>query len=152
MDFALHATSAKALAYQPTVENDDTDWLADVSFADLLDMRDEASEGGDWRGLDELDCELRARRAIAVARLMSLFVQAVEAKANGVLPWVEGGELTAQKISWYLHEALNTAAGTNTAVLLMLDASYRGDAIAAMAADYARDNADDLLRAGWSAP
>jgi hypothetical protein len=144
----LAATSPKALAYQPPIElNDDADWLAEISFADLLDMRDDASEQGDWRGLEEIDCELRTRRAEAVGKLMALFVAAVDARTVVLMPSERG--VSPMTVLEYLAGVMGTNEGTGLAVRMAL--GERAAVIAQLAADYARDNVEDLLRAGWTA-
>jgi hypothetical protein len=122
--------------------------LAEMSFADLLSLEDDLSEGSQWSLLDDVREELKTRREDAKAALRALFVTACD--TNGMVPMADKGQVVQWGIWVYMTEALSTGDGLALAVRLALAPSEREQIIGALSLEYASDCADDLLRAGWT--
>ena len=123
--------------------------LDELSFQQLLDLQDEASEDDSFDTFNDVSRELRDRRSDAKVALVKLFFAACD--SFGTIPQVIGGKLGCVLISVYLTEAMGTIASTSQAVRLLLAPADRAEIIGALAAEYANENAEDLLRAGWQA-
>ncbi len=142
------AAAAKLFPYSPQDQDDQREEADEMSFQALLDARDEASEAGDWLKSVQIDDELRWRRSDAVNRLMARFIEAIDGSAFILI--VSGGHICAANTREYLAEVLGTNEGTELAVRMVLSPAGRAEVITRLAAEYARENVEDLLRAGWS--
>lgn len=156
MNYALHTTSDRALMRAAQAHEDmalaahlDAPDLSEMTYPDLLEARDEASEHGDWMGVDEYDDELRVRQIQATIDLHRVFIEAMD--KLGILPCVVGGKLTGCEALWYLTEALNNDESPKTAAMLVADANYRFEVIASLAKEFVKNHGEELLKAGWSA-
>lgn len=152
----IHATSDKAIAaaaalfaHSPQEQDDQREEADERTFAQLLNLHDEASELGDWSSLDDIEVELRTRRLDASVALHRVFLDAID--TIGTLPWVEAGKLTNCEVLWYLQEALNNDAAPKTAAMLVCDANYRHEVMCSLAREYVKEHGEELLVAGWSA-
>ena len=155
MQFALSTTHPAAIARAVEAIADaqlekltGAESLSELSFATLLDLRDEVSESGDWDALTDIDHELAERRDEGKAALERTFIQAM--LTRGAVPMTAGGKLCTWLASVYLTESLGTNAGVVLSVELMLQPVTRTAAILALAREYVADQSEDLLRAGWT--
>lgn len=123
--------------------------LKQLTFQQLLDLQDEASEDDSFDTFNDVSRKLKDRRAIAKAALVKLFVSQIEGN-GGMIPLLIGKTLAHRRIDDYLREVLGTESGTADAVTMVLHATGRFEVIAARAAEYANEQCEDLLRAGWS--
>jgi len=122
--------------------------LDEMSFAELLSLEDDLSEGSQWSLLDDVRAELAERRDEGRAALERTFIQAI--LTRGTIPMVDSGKLSSWLASVYLTETLATAGGVALAVELMLQPVTRTAAILALAREYVEEQSEDLLRAGWT--
>ena len=122
--------------------------LAEMSFTDLLSLEDDLSVSSQWSLLDDVRAELAERRDEGRAALERAFIRAV--LTRGTIPMVDGGKLVSWLASVYLTETLATAGGVALAVELMLQPMTRSAAILALAREYVEEQAEELLRAGWT--
>lgn len=126
--------------------------LGEMDYADLFDMEEKLSVSGDWSLLDDVRHEMNMRKASGMGALTRVFADAV--KTNGAIPWVEftgaGKKLGTRDVSWWLTEWAGTQDATAKCVGLVLDPSSRSRLIAALAAEYAKEEADELLCVGWT--
>jgi len=127
---------------------DGSEALAELSFQQLLDLRDECSDSGDWDALSDIDVALTERRDEGKAALERTFIQAM--LTRGTVPMTQDGKLCSWLASVYLTEALATDGGVALAVELLLQPVTRTAAILALAREYVAEQSEDLLRAGWT--
>lgn len=125
-----------------------TEALEELTFQQLLDLSDEASEDDSFDTFNDVARELKTRRDDGRAALERAFIQAV--LTRGAVPMVDGGKLCNWLASVYLTETLATAGGVALAVELMLQPVTRTAAILALAREYVEEQSEDLLRAGWT--
>lgn len=126
-----------------------TESLDELSFQQLLDLQDEASEDDSFDTFNDVSRELKTRRDDAKTALVKLFITACG--SHGTIPVPCGREVMVQFIVDYLREALGTNAGTTLAIDMVMSPFGRDRSIAALAAEYANEQCEDLLRAGWTA-
>jgi hypothetical protein len=148
----LAATSPQALmrmaqAHEDMARAADDSGLSELTYPDLLKLADDVSETSDWLYADEIRAELDSREAEAVTALRKLFREAVNI-AGTVLVYT-GGAIKADAVADYLKDVLDTKAGTEYAVDMVLRPQDRAAVIDALARDYADNEWLSLLRAGW---
>lgn len=159
MHFALHTTSRAAIERAAEAARDvklaaqmgalaGSEALDELSFQQLLDLRDEVSDDGDWDALSDIDVELAHRRDEGKDALERRFIQAM--LTSGTVPMTDGGKLCVWLASVYLAEALATDGGVALAVELLLRPLTRSAAILTLAREYVAEQSEDLLRAGWT--
>jgi hypothetical protein len=150
----LAATSPQALMSMAQAHEDmafaahlEDSELPELTYPDLLKLADEVSETDDWLYAGEIRAELKAREAEAIVALRKLFRDAVNI-AGTVLVYT-GGAIKADAVADYLKDVLDTRAGTEFAVDMVLRPADRLAVIEALARNYADNEWSDLLRAGW---
>lgn len=126
-----------------------TESLEELTFQQLLDLQDEASEDESLDTFNDVARELKTRRDEAASALARLFVKACEQDLT--VPMTSAWTVFEMPIRSYLSEAMNTNSGTEQAIRLLLSPADRAEIVGALAAEYARDQSEDLLRAGWLA-
>lgn len=126
-----------------------TESLEELTFQQLLDLQDEASEDDSLDTFNDVARELKTRRDEAASALARLFVKACEQDLT--VPMTSAWTVFEMPIRSYLSEAMNTNSGTEQAIRLLLSPADRAEIVGALAAEYVRDQSEDLLRAGWLA-
>lgn len=146
---AIHAAESRALNAHLAREDRFAN-LDEMSFADLLSLEDDLSEGSQWSLLDDVRSEMDVRCSDAKVALVRLFVE--QCKVGGMLPMVvDGGKLGNWLTTVYLTESFGATQWGSMAADVLTGLIDRDRLVAAMAAEYANEQADDLLAAGWSA-
>jgi len=125
-----------------------TEALEELSFQQLLDLQDEASEDDSFDTFNDVARELKTRRDEAHNALTRLFVNACEHDLT--VPMTSAWTVFELPIRSYLSEAMNTSAGTDQAIRLLLSPADRAEIVGALAAEYVRDQAEELLKCGWT--
>lgn len=155
MQLALHTTSPTAIARAVEAIADaqlekltGAESLEELSFATLLEQADEASEVDDWNAFDDIEAELRSRREEASTVLARLFREAITTR--GTIPMTSCGALKPMDIAEWVHEWAQTNDGRQKCEWMLFDADERERVIRMLAAEYAREHGEDLLRAGWT--
>lgn len=151
-----------ALAYETRTESahharaDRFAELDELSFAELLSLEDDLSEGSQWSLLDDVRSELERRRDDADEALRTLFVE--QCKVGGMLPMVvPAGALSVRSqlgtwtASGYLTESFGDAKWGAMVADVLIGLVDRERLLRAMAEEYATEQAESLLKAGWSA-
>lgn len=137
---------------------DRADDFSTMSFADLESLADDLSDGSSWSLLDDVRGEIATRTADAKTALQRLFVVAMEsahAPSTPKLPCVTGGKLDTTPVSLWVYEEVGSGdsqdaiARTYCAGPAAMLKAWR-EHVEAMAFTFARDSAEELLRAGWS--
>jgi hypothetical protein len=126
-----------------------TEALEELTFQQLLDLQDEASEDDSFDTFNDVARELKTRRDEAKSALTRLFVKACEQDLT--VPMTSAWTVFEMPIRSYLSEAMNTNSGTEQAIRLLLSPADREEIVGALAAEYANEQSEDLLRAGWLA-
>ena len=122
--------------------------LDEMSFAELLTLEDDLSEGSQWSLLDDVRLELNVRRAEALGRLSRVFADAIRTHAD--LPMVHASAVGSMSIDAWVAEWATTNDGAAAAKSMLFNITARARWVADLAAEFAKDNAEELLRAGWS--
>ena len=122
--------------------------LGEMSFTDLLSLENDLSENGEWLLLDDVRLELAARRTDAKHALWNLFAKSIQTR--DVLPTVIGGVLTSIQIEYLISEWSQTNEASTKTAAMIFDVAERDRVIENLSIEYAIDNAEDLLRAGWT--
>jgi hypothetical protein len=144
-----------ALAYESRTEfahharTDRFAELDEMSFTELQSLEDDLSEGSQWSLLDDVRAELAERKSDAEEALAKLFVE--QCKVGGMLPMVVGGKLGSWSATAYLTESFGDGKWGLMAADVLLGAIPRVRLLRAMAEEYAEQQTEDLLKAGWSA-
>ena len=121
--------------------------LGILTYADLVELEGEYSEDGDSFELDDVRRELDTRLTAAKVALITQFHEAVQSR--GTLPWIEGAKLGCILISVWLDEGAGAPPARRDYTAMLLEAGARDRVLISLAIEYANDNAEDLLRAGW---
>ena len=123
--------------------------LDELSFAELLSLEDDLSEGSQWSLLDDVRAELESRRDAAHEALCELFV--AQCKVGGILPMAPGKQIENWTSSVYLTESFGKAKWGAMVADVLLGLIERDRLLRAMAEEYATEQCESLLKAGWSA-
>jgi hypothetical protein len=143
---AIHAAESRALNAHLAREDRFAD-LDEMSFADLQSLEDDLSEGSQWSLLDDVRAELEQRREDAEEALAKLFVE--QCKVGGMLPMVVGGKLGNWLATVYLTESFGDGKWGLMAADVLLGAIPRERLLRAMGEEYAEQQVEDLLKAGY---
>lgn len=151
----IHATSPQAIERAAQLWSDrqhsafeGAEALDELTFQQLLDLQDESSEDDSWDTFNDVARELKSRRTDAKTALAKLFVE--QAKVGGMVPMTSAGELCKWLMSVYLTESVGVTAWASMMADVLVGLIDRDRLIAAMATEYANEQAEDLLRAGWT--
>jgi hypothetical protein len=125
-----------------------TEALDELSFQQLLDLQDEASEDDSFDTFNDVARELKTRRDGASDALKRLFADRCD--NGGTLPMVAGAKLVQVDIAEVVRETMSTNWGTELGTELVLHPHARASVIARLAADFAELCCEDNLRAGWA--
>lgn len=120
--------------------------LDEMSFAELLSLEDDLSEGSQWSLLDDVRAELKSRLEDAEEALAKLFVE--QCAAVGSIPMPDGGKVEPWTIDTYISVSIDAGWGSMAADAL-LGRIPRERLFAAMAEEYGEQQANDLLKAGY---
>jgi hypothetical protein len=123
--------------------------LGEMSFADLYELENELSEGSDWSLHDDVKAEIAERVSDAEEALAKLFVE--QCKVGGMLPMVTGGKLGSWLATVYLTESFGDGKWGAMAADVLTGFMDRERLVRAMGEEYGSMQAEDLLKAGWSA-
>lgn len=145
---AIHAAESRALNAHLAREDRFAE-LDELSFTELQSLEDDLSEGGSWTLLDDVRAELAERKSDAEEALATLFVE--QCKVGGMLPMVVGGKLGNWLATAYLAESFGATQWGSMAADVLTGFIDRERLLRAMGVEYAEQQVDDLLKAGWSA-
>lgn len=122
--------------------------LDEMSYADLLGLEDDLSEGSQWSLLDDVRSEMDARCSDAKVALAKLFVE--QCKVGGMLPMVvDGDKLGNWLATAYLTESFGDAKWGSMVADVVTGLITRERLIRAMAEEYVEQQTEDLLKAGY---
>ena len=136
---AMQAAPAQLIGNEP---------LEALTFAQLLDLQEESAGDDSYDTFNDVARELRNRRDDAKVALVKLFVE--QCKVGGMIPMViEGGKLGAWLATVYLTESFGASEWGAMAADVLTGFMDRDRLVAAMASEYAAQQSEDLLRAGY---
>jgi hypothetical protein len=121
--------------------------LDELSFTELQSLEDDLSEGSQWSLLDDVKAELAERKSDAEEALAKLFVE--QCKVGGMLPMVVDGKLGNWLATVYLTESFGDAKWGSMVADVLTGFIDRERLLRAMAIEYAEQQAESLLRAGY---
>lgn len=137
---AMQAAPAQLIGNEP---------LEALTFAQLLELQEESAGDDSYDTFNDVARELHNRRDDAKVALVNLFVE--QCKVGGMLPMVSGNAIGNWTMAAYLTESLTTKEWAAMTADVLTGFVDRDRLIAAMAAEYANEQAEDFLRAGWTA-
>lgn len=143
---AIHAAESRALNAH-LARTDRFSELDEMSYADLQSLEDDLSEGSQWSLLDDVKAELAERKSDAEEALAKLFFE--QCKVGGMLPMVVGGRLGSWLATAYLTESFGATQWGSMAADVLTGFIDRERLLRAMAIEYAEQQAESLLRAGY---
>jgi hypothetical protein len=121
--------------------------LDELSYTELQSLEDDLSEGSQWSLLDDVRAELAERKSDAEEALAKLFVAACMSCGN--VPMVVGGKLGSWSATAYLTESFGDAKWGSMAADVLTGFIDRERLLRAMGVEYAEQQTEDLLRAGY---
>jgi len=124
-----------------------------MTYRELLNAREEASENNAWALMDDLRREIESRKTDARIALRKAFIDAADEFGLkfhwGRIPQIVNGVIAHTDIADWIRESANTNQYSEMMVDMLLGTRTRDSIIAAMADEYVELVCEDLLLADY---
>lgn len=122
--------------------------MEEMTYHELLEARDEASENSSWVLMNELRGEIESRQSDAGDDLKRIFKDAINGKRSWI-PTIVGSAIAETDIAEWVRDTLDTGDYQVMLGELLLGTRDRESVVNAMADEYVELVCEDVLQKGW---